>query len=92
MRGNGADGNGERGDRQVSRACVVQVSQLYLFDRPTLNLCMLRSSLLIQGRQLQVTRLSLVLGRKNKKAACLTLKRRGPSPLPPAHSLAVLDR
>jgi hypothetical protein len=60
-----------RGDRQVSRACVAQVSQFYLFDRSTWNLCIPRPILLIQGRQLQVTRPYLALGRKNKKADSL---------------------
>jgi hypothetical protein len=81
-----------RGDWQVSRAFVVQVSLFYLFGRPTSNLCILGSSLLIQGRQLHVTRPSLGLARKNKKAASLVLKRRCLNTLPPAQPLAALAR
>jgi hypothetical protein len=43
-----------RGDQYVARACMVQVVQYCLFDRPTAYLCILRGNVLIRGGHLKM--------------------------------------
>jgi hypothetical protein len=52
-------------------------------DRQTSNLMLLRANLRIHERILHVTRPSLALGRKDKSAPTVILRRQGPDPLPP---------
>lgn len=79
-------------DYGIARACMVQVWQYYTFDRPTSCLMTLRANVRIAEGVLSFTRPSLALGRKDKTARAVTLTRRGPTPLPPSHPIAVLAR
>lgn len=79
-----------RRDARVARACVCQVVQFYFLERPTSNLALRRSDVVfISPREVQVTRRSLAIGRKDKAAATRLLTRRGPVAMAASHPLAI---